>query len=282
MKSDSLTWIDDGLAVLESGAWTEQKYLTLFNCLEIFSTGMKKKWGKRIYLDLYAGPGCARIEGSGRLLRGSPLLALSVKSRFDKYIFCEMMPDSLDALEKRVSKLDPSAQVAYVPGDCNVSIDDIIRQIPQYSKSSTVLTFCFVDPFDLSVQFKTLRKLAENRATDFMVLLALFMDANRNEKHYTNPQNTKVDLFLDSSNWRTVWEGQRSKDGSFPRFLAQEFEKKMLDIGYLRSYQNTKEFRSTEKNLPLYHLAFFSRSQRGYDFWKKGTSYSTPQISMDI
>jgi len=268
--------------MLESGSWTENKYLTLFNYLQIFSTGMRRSWGKRIYIDLYAGPGCARIEGTTKIFKGSPLLALSVKVPFDKYVFCEMVPPSLDALRKRVSLVSPSAEVTYIPGDCNESIDEIIAVIPRPLKSNTVLTFCFVDPFDLSVQFRSLRRLAEARRIDFLVLLALFMDANRNEKHYTNLQNTKVDFFLDSSDWRDDWNEYKRRDDSFPRFLASEFEKRMIEIGYLKSDQNTKEFRSTEKNLPLYHLAFFSKSERGYDFWKKGTSYSSPQISLDL
>jgi len=282
MKIDALKWVDDGLPMLESGMWTEQKYLTLFTYLEIVSTGMKKVWGRRIYVDLYSGPGCTRIEGTTRVLKGSPLIALSVKSLFDKYLFCEMIPQSVEALKKRVTNLKPSAEVTYLPGDCNECVDDIVAQIPEPSKSNTVLTFCFVDPFDLSIQFKTLRKLADARRIDFMVLLALFMDANRNEKHYTSLENKKVDLFLDSSRWRDEWSEYKAKDDSFPRFLAHEFEMRMIEIGYLKSTQNTKEFRSSEKNLPLYHLAFFSRSQRGYDFCKKGTSYSTPQIPLDF
>jgi three-Cys-motif partner protein len=282
MKSDALRWLDDGLPMLESGVWTEQKYLTLFNYLEIFSTGMKKTWGRRIYVDLYSGPGCTRVEGTARVLKGSPLLALSVKTLFDKYLFCEVIPRSLEALEQRVTKVGRSAEVRYIAGDCNESVDDIIREIPESSRSSTVLTFCFVDPFDLSIQLKTLRKLAGARRIDFLVLLALFMDANRNEKHYTSLENRKVDLFLDSSGWRDEWSEYKTRDDSFPRFLARQFEKRMIEVGYLKSGQNTKEFRSSEKNLPLYHLAFFSRSQRGYDFWKKGTSYSTPQLSLDF
>ncbi len=89
------------------------------------------------------------------------------------------------------------------------------------------------------------------------------------------PVGARIEIYL-------VPAGVYALDDSFPRFLAQEFERRMIEIGYLEAGQNTKEFRSTEKNLPLYHLAFFSRSKRGYDFWRKGTSYSTPQMSLDL
>jgi len=282
IKSDVLKWKDDGLTMLESGTWTQAKDLHLFNYIQMFSTGMKNLWDKRVYVDLYAGPGCCRIQGTKNIFKGSPLLALSVNIPFDKYVFCEKEPANLSALQQRISRLNAGVEVKLIEGDCNEKVESILAEIPQYSKSQTVLTFCFVDPFDLGVQFRTIKRLAEARKTDFLVLLALYMDANRNERHYTNIQNRKVDLFLDSPDWRDRWKKFSLKSDSFAKFLAQEFEKRMLALGYLRSEKNTKVFRSSEKNLPLYHLAFFSRSERGYDFWEKGTRSSDPQIPLDF
>lgn len=38
--------------------------------------------------------------------------------------------------------------------------------------------------------------------------------------------------------------------------------------------------RSNEKNLPLYHLAFFSKHPRGYEFWNQVLKYGTDQLSL--
>jgi hypothetical protein len=37
---------------------------------------------------------------------------------------------------------------------------------------------------------------------------------------------------------------------------------------------------SSEKNLPLYHLAFFSKHPRGYQFWKEACKYGTEQLTL--
>ena len=68
---------DDGLATPEVGRWAETKYriVGLYNYL--FSTGMKKKWDCRVYIDLFAGEGRSRIEGTKHIVPASPLLALS-------------------------------------------------------------------------------------------------------------------------------------------------------------------------------------------------------------
>ncbi len=38
--------------------------------------------------------------------------------------------------------------------------------------------------------------------------------------------------------------------------------------------------RSIEKNLPLYHLAFFSRNELGRKFWKEARKYSDDQLDL--
>ena len=141
---------NDGLPCLEVGSWVEEKYRWLHSTTSLFSTGMKYRWHKRVYIDLYAGPGYSRVIGSTQTLQGSPLLALEVPDRFDKYIFCESNPAYMDALRQRVERLFPDTDVQFVAGDCNENISEICRAIPSPSKEQKVLSFCFVDPFDLS------------------------------------------------------------------------------------------------------------------------------------
>lgn len=92
---------DDGLLARDVGAWVEEKYRRVGMYCEIFSTGMKGKWDARVYIDLYAGAGRSKIRGTQRSLLGSPLMALSVPDRFDRYIFCESDPEALFALRSR-------------------------------------------------------------------------------------------------------------------------------------------------------------------------------------
>jgi hypothetical protein len=73
---------DDGLTTPEVGGWAETKYRLLALYDELFSTGMKNKWDQRVYLDLYAGAGYSRIQGTSTLLKASPMIALTVYSPF--------------------------------------------------------------------------------------------------------------------------------------------------------------------------------------------------------
>lgn len=273
----------DGLPVDEIGSWSLEKHNLLGLYGALFSTGMKNRWNLRVYLDLYAGPGHARIRGTEQMVETSPLIALRVPDPFDRYIFCDKDPEFVDALRQRVERDAPGADVRYHVGDCNEIVSDLLADIPQASKARTVLSLAFLDPRGIGgLKFSTLERLSE-RYVDFIMLLALSMDAHRFQTIYAHEDNPTVDAFLGDSSWRERWEKAASRGVEFRRFLAEEFAKQMESLGCLSTGRETmKEIRSDEKNLPLYHIAFFSRHDRGYTFWRQVLKYSTPQMMLDF
>ncbi len=158
---NQLQTLDDGLLTPEVGRWSDRKYSLIQNYAEMFATGMKHKWDCRVYIDLYGGAGKAKIKGSQRIVKASPLLALDVRDRFDRYIFCELKPDLMDALSQRVENGYGDADVKFVQGDVNLKVDEVIQSIPKPSKNFRVLSFCVVDPFKLSsFDFATIKSLS--------------------------------------------------------------------------------------------------------------------------
>jgi three-Cys-motif partner protein len=277
--SQNLRVKDDGLMTPEVRGWAETKYRLLALYDELFSTGMKNKWDQRVYLDLYAGAGYSRIGGTSNFLKASPVIALTVTHPFDKYIFCEGREDLLDALKARVKRIGPQASVAYILGDCDAQIEDIYKQIPKGSSTNRVLSLCLVDPFDFGLKFETLRRLS-TVFMDFVVLLAIGMDANRNYEHYVEGASTKIDEALGNMEWRERWKAVGVRRSDFRSFLAGEFCTSMESLGYLKKpLDRMKLVRSVEKNLPLYYLALFSRSEMAFRFWDDVLKYSTDQTN---
>jgi len=280
-NEEPLILSEDGFIVPEVGAWAEDKHRLVSLYSSLFSSGMKDKWNNRVYLELYAGAGYARIRGSGKLIAGSPLRALHLSDRFDKYIFCEEISEKMAALKNRVSRLAPNANVDYVGDKCDLHIDEILAAIPHGSKGNTVLTLCFADPFDIGLKFETIRTLAESRYVDFLITLALGMDANRNYEHYVKEDASKIDDFLGSNTWRQRWAMAQWDAVKFTRFLADEFTRSMATLRYIPPpFYTMKEVRSSEKNLRLYRLALFSRHERAYKFWDQVLKYGTNQLSL--
>lgn len=271
---------DDGMVAPDVGAWAEEKHRLVSLYSTLFSSGMKTKWSKRTYVELYAGAGYSRVRGTSKFILGSPILALRVNDPFDKYVFCEERANKLEALKVRAKQIAPHANVAYVHGNCNKRTSEILAEIPRGTVGDTALSPCFADPFDIGLEFETIRALASARYVDFLVLLALGMDANRNYEHYLKEDADKVDKFLGSDSWRERWATAQWDAVKFTRFLADEFTKSMATLGYIPPPHYTmKEVRSHEKNLALYRLALFSRHERAYKLWDQVLKYSTDQTA---
>ena len=262
------------------GGWAESKYRLLALYDELFSTGMKNKWDQRVYIDLYAGAGYARIHGTKTVLKGSPMIALTVPNPFERYILCEEDPELMAALKARVERVAPAVEVTFVLGNCDSEIDRICGAIPKGSPSNKVLSLCLVDPFDFGMKFETLRRLSAV-FMDFVVLLAIGMDANRNYDHYVDGHSTKIDEALGNTQWRERWEAVGVRRSDFRSFLASEFCISMASLGYLQKpLDRMKLVRSTDKNLPLYYLALFSRNELAFSFWDDVLKYSTDQRTL--
>jgi three-Cys-motif partner protein len=272
---------DDGLFTPPVGSWAVQKYRLVGLYNELFSTGMKGRWDRRVYIDLFAGSGKARLRDTGKIVLASPLLALSVPNPYDRYIFCERNNDAMNALKERVKALNTNLDVHFVDGDCNERIDTIISTIPRYSSGTKVLSFCFVDPFSLNIHFETIRKLG-NYIMDFLVLLML-SDPLRNEDRYTEKNSDRIELFLGFRDWREKWNIAKARGTGIRKFLATEFARQMITVGYKEeSLSSMVEVRSDDKNLPLYHLAFFSKHPLGYKFWSQVRKYASEQTSFEF
>jgi len=271
---------DDGLFTPDVGPWAEEKYKLVDLYCSMFSTSMKNKWDYRIYIDLYAGSGRSINRNTNKILPGSPLLALSVKDKFDKYIFCEIDSNILKVLEKRVSTPYPNIDVSFIAGDCNTNVNKILGEFPSEYLTPKTLSFCFIDPFNIGIKFETIKALSK-RKIDFLILFAGGIDGNRNEGEYVKPDNFTVDEYLGINDWRPKWEEVKKTRLSFAQYLAMEYCSQMENLGYIKP-PTTKVpvVRSSDKNLPLYHVAFFSRHKLGNKFWDQVLKYSNPQQTL--
>lgn len=274
---------DDGLETPEVGSWAIEKYRIVGFYNRLFSTGMKDKWDTRVYIDLYAGAGHVKVKGTQRILRGSPLIALNVPYKFDKYIFCEKSPKKLAVLKKRVRDQFPDADVEFIPGDCNAKIPEILNKIPPHSKAKTVLSFCFIDPFNIGIHFDSVRMLSA-KLMDFLIILPTGMDATRNQARYFSLRSNHIDRFLGKPDWRDLWAAAERRGKPFSHFLAELYSSQMNDVlGYIKVPLNKmREVKSDDKNLSLYHLAFFSKNPRGDQFWNIVLKASTDQLSFEL
>lgn len=276
-----LNMIHDELPLSDAGNYAEKKHRLIALSVDLFSASMKApKWDCLVYIDLFAGAGKAKEKDSEKIIDGSPLLSLGVKNPFNKYIFCELDEDKLQALKMRVGQNYPKADVTFVWGNCNDRIDEVLKAVPYGRKGFRVLSFCLADIYKMeNLKFRTIEKLSE-RFVDFLVLIPTYMDAHRNENNYCKIDNHTVDEFFGTTEWRLSWQSARLKGERFGRFICQYFCQRMKDLKYKGDETDAVEIRQIKNQSPLYRLAFFSRSNLGIKFWNQARKYSSEQMTL--
>lgn len=270
---------DDGLYIPEVGSWGDEKYKLLGGYSEIFTSGMKNLWDNLVYIDLFAGAGYAKMRGTNKIRLSSALIALSVNHKFSKYIFCEEDEKCFTALKTRVEKHFPDADVDFVKGDSNEKINEIIDKIPKHSKDEKVLRFCFVDPFSLNLKFETINKISSVGKIDFLILLALHMDGNRNLFNYISDNSKKVDEFINDTSWRKPFKDGELPIKDFIKYLTEKYDSNMKKLDYKEPVKKHL-VKIDDINVPLYYLAFYSKHERGNDFYQKVEKYLSSQQSL--
>ena len=270
----------DGLITEDVGAWAEQKYRLLALYASLVSTGMKNRWKRLVYIDLFSGSGYAHIRETARIVRASPILALSVQDKFTDYVFCDANEQLISALETRATKGFAECRCSFFCGDANALVDEVLARVPVGSRTESVLSFCFLDPFKLSaLKFATIERLATRRM-DFLVLVPIGMDAKRNLHNYTEDDNRTLDEFMGTDTWREEWP-TASQDGvGLDPFLMGVFASQMKRLGYIAPGITDTAFVKSDRNLPLYRLAFFSKHDMGSKFWREARKYSDDQMTL--
>jgi len=283
---DFLELKDDGLFMRPVGPWTAKKLDYLARYIDIFEKAMRGKWSIRNYIDLLSGPGKNRIRGTGEILLGSPLVALTTLHPFTGYFFVEWLGQAKDALEQRCNDSHFHQRVNIYQGDCNVLVDKVIDSLRVSEMQS--LNLAFLDPEGLELQWQTVVKLATIKRMD-IILYYPEMGLNLNmQKLYKSGDETAIDLFFGGPEWRDVYERYHGKIG-LHRHLVDFYKSNLGTLGYSEVFRGDEcvdeepLIRSQSRNAPLYRLIFASKHNLGIKFWRQVVRRDiTGQITMPL
>ena len=250
----------DGLPARASGDWIRRKHHYLDRYCGITASGMKNRFGERVFVDVMAGPGVCKVKTTGEEFPGSPLIAM--KHDFTKFVFVESDPELAAALQKRIAT-HPKARFATV-----ISGDWTRIAAEGRLKFDRALVVAFVDPTGIAqVPWTAMeRLLRDNRKIDLLATLQYAMGITLNVYQYIEAgleQTTALDIFLGERDWRS-WPRERT-DADFATLVLNRWVEKLGALGFQGSPQKTVEANGT----PLYRLALFSRHPKADEFWRK-------------
>lgn len=255
----------DGLRARAGRIWTVEKLTYLDKYAHAFTTAMRRKWERLVYIDLLAGPGRDIDPKTNKEFDGSPLIALKVEPPFDHCFFGDKDQQNIDALKTRISGSDRS-RVTVKLGDCNVLVDEVVGQLTQKT-----LAIAFVDPEGFEVDFRTLRILAKRRI-DVLYWFPSRIGISRNLRNFMAMKDSPMEPFWGSRDWRQLpvakWAaGEIVSDEKIEKSLVAEFLKNVAKAGFDFADELAPPF-ANSRNAQMYHLLFFSHSQLALKIWK--------------
>lgn len=276
---------DDGLPARDSGEWVKEKLFYVQRYIDIFETAMREKaWRRRIYIDLFAGPGKCNIRGTNEYLLGSPLLALNTQHPFTDYYFGDIEQQNIDYLLERAkgSKV-PQAHIHPLTGDANRKVKDVVKDIEQLDKPfiqgvGSCLNLAFLDPEGLELEWTTVETLGKMKTMDLIIHYSQSGLTRNLDRYCDNSEDTVIDRFFGDRNWRKVYKDASYKRESIGvhRMLIDYYKAKLGKLKYvvINDQQHTVTeplIRNTDTNAPLYRLIFASKHPLGNKIWNEVT-----------
>jgi three-Cys-motif partner protein len=217
---------DDGLPLRESKQHTLRKLRVVSNYMELFTKALQNTpWHAKYYIDLQAGPGKNRI--GNRIIKGSPLLALTAQIPYDYYWFNEGMKDLADALQQRVSASQLADRVEILNRDVNVAVREICETIAntdfslKKNRRASTISLAFLDPNGLELQWSTVERLATLNRVDLLINFSTMGLVRNIRAAVKSRQETAVDRYFGTNEWRELFD---------PRARATEQRRAFIDL----------------------------------------------------
>jgi len=263
----------DGLPARVSGPWTREKLTYVEKYASAFMKAMAPKqkagkWSELVYLDLLAGPGRGIDRDSGAEFDGSPLKALKVTPAFDRLFFADVSRPNVEALRRRIMTADYS-RVDLRVGDCHATAKQAVAEL-----SGRTLGVAFVDPQGFEATFRLFRSFATRRI-DVLFLFPSGIGIARNLRKFARQERSPMDDLWGGGEWRDLRPAKLAAGAklspedalTLDRPWVSGFRAKMASIGFRCQDEADPCFRN-EKNVPMYHLLFFSQDPAGLALWR--------------
>lgn len=198
------------------GPWTEKKLDRVSKYLKFYTTALKNKRLRLVYIDAFAGTGyrASRDEGlkvrgffpaleKDELAKGSARRALEVNPPFHEYVFIEKNQARFAALRGLQQEFpDCVERMRFLNEEANQAIVGLCRS----TDWRTTRAVMFLDPYGMSIEWPTLEAIARTAAVDLWYLFPLGV-VNRLTPRHGPPRESwaaVLDRTFGETRWREV------------------------------------------------------------------------------
>ena len=251
---------DDGLRREIVGSWAREKHLRLQHYVDISRAARRKYRGNSTFIDLYCGPGRAKIKGTEEVTPGSAIAAGLVAAKHDPFgaiHISDLDPINVNACGQRLATEGIRNVRTYI-GKAEDNVKEVVAGL-----SPSGLHFAFLDPYSvLAMPFRVIEALATLPKMDLLIHFSA-MDLQRNVKLLM--ENGKLEQF--APGWNSVVDPAVRNDIAVLA-IFRHWCGLIRGLGYKEVSDNVERV-SGPKNQRLYWLVAASKAQLGKDLWGK-------------
>lgn len=276
--SNSLFFVeDDGFATHICGSWNIGKLQIILSYLRGYFNRLDLKNKRKILLDIGSGPGINQLDTGGTIV-GTPLLGLSLKQRFTKYIFCDKNVDYTNALKIRVNKFFPNENVLILEGDININIEKIPPYILDPTRKSGTSILCLVDLFSYNMYFETIKFLSQY-PVDFLFIQAFPHLGSPSYSDNTDEYYQELTNFFGKS-----WPSGSSHinvDNNVEFFMhgIKLYHQQMKSLGF-HVTGSLQKYHPSPGSIPYYHISYCTKSRLFEEVKTKALQMVYPQMDL--
>jgi three-Cys-motif partner protein len=270
---------DDGLPAEEVGDWIADKHELLCDYVQI-SAATRRKFlppvgsGGATLVDLFCGPGRARLKSDGTMIDGGCVAAwrksVECGAPFSKVIIGDVDEERLKAARQRLVRL--GAPVEAITGSAESTVATAVQRSSAYG-----LNFAFLDPYNLgTLNFGIIAKLSELKRIDILVHVSQ-MDLQRNFDRNAIVERSSLDAF--APGWRDAidpMQGAKAARQSYFQYWRSLVAGKGVDT-------NTEiRLITGPDNQPLYLLLLAAKHELAHRFWEAVAKKNSPQRELNL
>ena len=262
------------------GSWTFLKLKILENYLDFYTTALKNKPFKLMYIDAFAGTGRInpRLEDrdAKEFIEGSAARALRIDDkRFDRLIFVEKDADRYAKLET-LREINAERDIRTEKSDANLFLSNLQED---WRGWRGVL---FLDPFATEMEWSTIEKIAGFNALDTWILFPVsaitrMMPRSRRPDDVSEGWARSLTRIFGGESWRNLYrpspqlnlfghETQLRDPGT--EGIIRIYKEKLEALFKQRFLEKSKTF-TNSRNSPLFEFIFCAGHPRGAPLAKK-------------
>jgi three-Cys-motif partner protein len=247
----------------EIGIWSEVKLAIIKEYAAAYSKILAKQRGLRwLYIDAFAGPGVHLSKKTGKIVEGSPLIALKTNPPFSEYHFIDADPARAEQL-RAIAGTRPNVHI--YSEDCNrVLLRDVF---PKAKYTDFRRALCLLDPYNINLKWEVIETAGKMESVE-LFLNFMIMDINRNalRRNRDTAIQSKIDqltsLWGDGS-WEDAAFSSEGKLFDDPEKVSNE----QFELAWRERLKKKAGFKFVSKPMPMrtktnsviYYLYFASQ-----------------------